>query len=199
MIAIVDYGAGNLRSVHKAFEHLGFRSQIVRSPAELEGAERMVLPGVGAFGAAMAKLNASGLLESVGDWLRSGAPFLGICLGMQLLFEGSAESGEVEGLGLFEGGCLPFEAGKVPQIGWNQLTVERVTRLLKGIDDGSFFYFLHGYYVDPQETDMVTATTEYGVRYPSVIERGSVAAVQFHPEKSGALGLRLLRNWVESC
>ena len=147
----------------------------------------------------MAKLNASGLLESVGDWLRSGAPFLGICLGMQLLFEGSAESDAVEGLGLFEGSCLPFQAGKVPQIGWNQLTVEPESRLLRGIDDGSFFYFLHGYYVDPRETDMVTATTEYGVRYPSVIERGSVAAVQFHPEKSGVLGLRLLRNWVESC
>jgi glutamine amidotransferase len=199
MIAIVDYGAGNLRSVHKAFDHLGFDSRIVRSPAELEGAERMVLPGVGAFGAAMVKLNASGLLESVGDWLRSGAPFLGICLGMQLLFERSAESGEVEGLGFFEGSCLPFQTGKVPQIGWNQLTVERESQLLKGIDDGSFFYFLHGYYVDPRETDVVTATTEYGGRYPSVMERGSVAAVQFHPEKSGALGLRLLRNWVESC
>jgi imidazole glycerol phosphate synthase glutamine amidotransferase subunit len=159
----------------------------------------IIKPGVGAFGTAMEKLKTSGLLEGVEEWLGSGAPFLGICLGMQMLFEGSAESEGVAGLGFLEGSCLPFREGKVPQIGWNQLTVERESRLLEGIDDGSFFYFLHGFYIDPEETDVVTATTEYGVRYPSVIQRGSVAAVQFHPEKSGALGLRLLRNWVESC
>lgn len=199
MIAIVDYGAGNLRSVQKAFDHLGAASQVIRSRKELEGAERLVLPGVGAFGTAMEKLKTSGLLEGVEEWLGSGAPFLGICLGMQLLLEGSAESEGVAGLGFLDGGCLPFREGKVPQIGWNQLTIQKGSRLLQGIDDGSFFYFLHGYYVDPQESEVVTATTEYGVRYPSVIERENVAAVQFHPEKSGELGLRLLENWVRSC
>jgi glutamine amidotransferase len=199
VIAIVDYGAGNLRSVQKAFDHLGVASQVIRSRRELDSAERLVLPGVGAFGTAMEKLKTSGLLEGVEEWLRSGAPFLGICLGMQMLFEGSAESEGVAGLGFLKGSCLPFREGKVPQIGWNQLTVQKGSRLLQGIDDGSFFYFLHGYYVDPQETEVVTATTEYGVRYPSVIERDNVAAVQFHPEKSGELGLRLLENWVRSC
>ncbi len=199
MIAIVDYGAGNLRSVQKAFDHLGVASQVVRSRRELDSAERLVLPGVGAFGAAMEKLKTSGLLEGVEEWLGSGAPFLGICLGMQLLLDGSAESQGVAGLGFFEGSCVPFREGKVPQIGWNQLTVQKGSRLLQGIDDGSFFYFLHGYYVDPQETEVVTATTEYGVTYASVIERENVAAVQFHPEKSGELGLRLLENWVRSC
>jgi glutamine amidotransferase len=199
VIAIVDYGAGNLRSVQKAFDHLGVASQVVRSRRELESTERLVLPGVGAFGTAMEKLKTSGLLEGVEEWLSSGAPFLGICLGMQMLLEGSAESEGVAGLGFLKGSCLPFRAGKVPQIGWNQLTVQKASRLLQGIDDGSFFYFLHGYYVDPQETEVVTATTEYGVRYPSVIERENVAAVQFHPEKSGELGLRLLENWVRSC
>jgi glutamine amidotransferase len=199
MIAIIDYGAGNLRSVQKAFDHLGFHSQVVRSRAELKGAERVVLPGVGAFGRAMEKLKGSGLFDSVEEWLRSGAPFLGICLGMQLLFEGSSESPGVEGFGVFDGTCLPFEEGKVPQIGWNQINLLGGSRLLHGIDDGSFFYFLHGYYVDPRETETVTATTQYGVRYASVIERENVAAVQFHPEKSGELGLRLLKNWVESC
>jgi glutamine amidotransferase len=199
VIAIVDYGAGNLRSVQKAFDHLGVARQVVRSRKELESAERLVLPGVGAFGTAMEKLKTSGLLEGVEEWLGSGAPFLGICLGMQMLLEDSAESEGVAGLGFLKGSCLPFREGKVPQIGWNQLTVQKGSRLLQGIDDGSFFYFLHGYYVDPQETEVVTATTEYGVRYPSVIERDNVAAVQFHPEKSGELGLRLLENWVRSC
>jgi glutamine amidotransferase len=199
MIAIVDYGAGNLRSVQKAFDYLGVPSQIVKSPDELSGAEQMVLPGVGAFRAAMTKLKASGLLLCVSEWIRSGAPFLGICLGMQLLFEGSGEAEGVEGLGIFEGNCLPFRSGKVPQIGWNQIGVQRSSGLLHGVEDGSFFYFLHGYYVSPANREIVTATTEYGVRYASVVERGRLAAVQFHPEKSGTLGLRLLRNWVKSC
>jgi glutamine amidotransferase len=199
VIAIVDYGAGNLKSVRKAFDHLGAASRVVRSRAELKSAERLVLPGVGAFGSAVEKLKASGLFEGVEEWLRSGAPFLGICLGMQLLFEGSAESEGVAGVGFLEGSCLPFQAGKVPQIGWNQLTVEKGSRLLRGIENGAFFYFLHGYYVDPQETNAVTATTEYGVSYPSVIESANVAAVQFHPEKSGELGLRVLENWVKLC
>lgn len=199
MIAIVDYGAGNLRSVQKAFDHLGVPSRVIASATELRGAERLVLPGVGAFGTAMAKLKESGLHRSVLAWVRSGAPFLGICLGMQLLFERSEESEAEEGLGIFEGACLSFRARKVPQIGWNQIEVERDSGLLRGVEDGSFFYFLHGYYVAPRKSDIVSAMTEYGVRYPSVIERGGVAAVQFHPEKSGEVGLQLLRNWVQSC
>lgn len=199
MIAIVDYGAGNLRSVQKAFEYLQVESQVVSSRAELRGADGLVLPGVGAFGTAAKRLRGSGLFDTVQEWLRSGDPFLGICLGMQLLFEGSSESPGVEGLGVFKGTCLPFKEGKVPQIGWNQIQIQEGSRLLEGVDDGSFFYFLHGYYVETGDTGMVTALTQYGVTYPSVVERGNVMAVQFHPEKSGELGLRLLQNWVESC
>ena len=199
MIAVIDYGAGNLASVDKALDYLGAHSQVVRSKAELSGADRMVLPGVGAFGMAVQRLQESGLYDDVEEWLGSGNPFLGICLGMQLLFENSAESEGTEGFGIFRGRCLSFEEGKVPQIGWNQIRLQRDSRLLEGVDDGSFFYFLHGYYVDAQDMDIVAATTEYGITYPSVIEQGSITAVQFHPEKSGELGLRLLRNWVESC
>ncbi|MDZ7260646.1 MAG: imidazole glycerol phosphate synthase subunit HisH, partial [candidate division KSB1 bacterium] len=166
---------------------------------ELTGVEKIVLPGVGAFGAAMEKLKESGFYESVREWLLSNKPFLGICLGMQLLFEESLESEGIKGLGLFRGKCLRFQKGKVPQIGWNQIKIERHSRLLEGIEDGSFFYFLHGYYVAPKNGDIVVATTDYGITYPSILEKGHIFAVQFHPEKSGEKGLRLLQNWVKLC
>jgi imidazole glycerol phosphate synthase glutamine amidotransferase subunit len=196
MIAIIDYGAGNLKSVKKAFDYLNVKSQVISNSEQLTYAERVVLPGVGAFGAAVDKLQESGFYDSIQDWLKANRPFLGICLGMQLLFETSSESPSVKGLSVFEGENLRFNSGKVPQIGWNQVQIKKPSRLVDGITEGSFFYFLHGYYIAPANQDLVTATTEYGISYPSVIEKGNIHAVQFHPEKSGDIGLKLLNNWV---
>ena len=159
----------------------------------------MILPGVGAFGAAIEELQSKGIYEVVRDWLLADKPFLGICLGMQILFERSEESEGVEGFGLFEGDVLRFKEHKVPQIGWNQVWITRKSRIMEGIEDGSFFYFLHGYFVAPRNEDIVVGITEYGVSYPSVIEMNNVCAVQFHPEKSGVVGLKLLENWVRTC
>lgn len=197
MIAIIDYGAGNLKSVKKAFDYLQVESQVISNSEKLTDAEKVVLPGVGAFGAAVDKLQDSGFYDSIQDWLRANRPFLGICLGMQLLFESSSESPNVNGLSVFEGENLRFTSGKVPQIGWNQIQIKKPSRLFDGIPDSSFFYFLHGYYIAPANQDLVTATTEYGISYPSVIESGNIYAVQFHPEKSGDIGLKLLKNWID--
>lgn len=199
MIAIIDYGAGNLRSVKKAFDFLNVQSQVVSSPNEASGAEKIVLPGVGAFGSAIDKLNDSGFFSWIKDWLEADRPFLGICLGMQLLFETSTESEGYRGLGAFAGRNLRFQQGKVPQIGWNQVNKSNNSRLFSGIENNSFFYFLHGFYISPENEAIVSATTDYFISYPSVIERGNVFAVQFHPEKSGEAGLALLKNWVELC
>ncbi len=199
MIAIIDYGAGNLRSVKKAFDYLKVESQIISSPDQLADAEKIVLPGVGAFGAAVKKLHESGFYDAIPDWLRANKPFLGICLGMQLLLETSQESPDVKGLAIFEGQNLRFDAGKVPQIGWNQVRLQRESQLFAGIPDGSFFYFLHGYYLAPADESLIVATTTYGIEYPSAIQSGNIAAVQFHPEKSGDRGLKLLENWVKRC
>jgi len=196
MIAIIDYGAGNLKSVKKAFDYLNVKSNVISNRDELANAEKVVLPGVGAFGAAVDKLQESNFYDSIQDWLKANRPFLGICLGMQLLFEASSESPNVKGLSVFNGENLRFNSGKVPQIGWNQVQTKKPSRLFDGISDGSFFYFLHGYYIAPANRGLVTATTEYGISYPSVIEHGNIYAVQFHPEKSGDIGLKLLNNWV---
>jgi len=196
MIAIIDYGAGNLKSVKKAFDYLQIESQVVSNREQLADAEKVVLPGVGAFGAAVDKLQESGFYDSIRDWLKADRPFLGICLGMQLLFETSSESPGVKGLSIFKGENLRFNSGKVPQIGWNQAQIKKPSRLFDEIPDGSFFYFLHGYYIAPVDQNLATATTEYGISYPSVIEQGNIHAVQFHPEKSGDMGLKLLKNWV---
>ncbi len=199
MIAIIDYGAGNLRSVQKALDFVGAQSRVVSSPAEAGDADRIILPGVGAFGAAAARLRETGFFEYVREWLLKERPFLGICLGMQLLMQSSTESEGVEGLGLFEGGCERFASGKVPQIGWNQVAIGKKSKLFEGIEDESFFYFLHGYFVAPEKAGAVAATTTYGVTYPSMLEQGNIRAVQFHPEKSGGCGLVMLKNWVASC
>lgn len=199
MIAIIDYGAGNLRSVKKAFDYLKVESQIISKIDQLDNAKKIVLPGVGAFGAAIEKLHESGFYEAIREWLILNKPFLGICLGMQLLLETSLESPGVEGLSIFKGENLRFNSGKVPQIGWNQVQIQRESNLFNGIPDGSFFYFLHGYYLSPANHDLTIATTDYGIEYPSAIEMGEIAAVQFHPEKSGELGLKLLENWVDLC
>jgi glutamine amidotransferase len=199
MIAIIDYGAGNLKSVKKAFDYLNVDSRVISNSKELTDAEKVVLPGVGAFGAAIGKLHESGFYGAIQDWLRSNKPFLGICLGMQLLFESSMESPDAKGLAIFKGKNLRFSSGKVPQIGWNQVQIQRQSRLLDDIPDNSFFYFLHGYHIAPTNQDLVTATSEYSITYTSVIEQGNIYAVQFHPEKSGTVGLKLLKNWVELC
>lgn len=199
MIAIIDYGAGNLRSVKKAFNHLKRKSIIATDALDLKKADRVVLPGVGAFGSAIEKLKETNFYDATLEWLSKDKPFLGICLGMQMLFEESLESEDEKGFGIFNGKCPRFKKGKVPQMGWNQIKRIKESPLLKGIPNESFFYFLHGYYVEVENSEIVTATTDYFITYTSMIEKGNVFGVQFHPEKSGEMGLKLLNNWVETC
>lgn len=198
MIAIVDYGIGNLRSVQKALEHVGAPARLVSSPAELEGAGAVVLPGVGAFGDGMRSLQSRGFVEPLCRIVEAGVPLLGICLGMQLLFEESEEMGYHRGLGLLPGRVRRFAGDlKVPQIGWNQLSWRRPNPLQAGIPDGAYAYFVHSYYVEPANPDDILATTDYGIAYASIVGREHLFGVQFHPEKSQAVGLRILRNFVE--
>jgi imidazole glycerol phosphate synthase glutamine amidotransferase subunit len=199
MIVIIDYGAGNLLSIKKAFDYLGIASQVVANADALKTADKVVLPGVGAFGAAIKKLQASGFYETLRDYLQQNRPFLGICLGMHMLFEKSAEAAGVAGLHRFAGECLKFNRGKVPQIGWNQVAVKNSSAMFAGIPDQTFFYFIHGYYVQTGLTEIVTGRTDYHLNYVSAIESGNIWAVQFHPEKSGVNGLKLLKNWVQQC
>lgn len=200
MIAIIDYGAGNLRSVEKAFQFLGYESKIITDSQQLVKASKVVLPGVGAFGAASRKLKESGFLPAISDWLQKDKSFLGICLGMQLLMQSSEESSQVDGIGFIEGTNLKFKSNKVPQIGWNSVTPVKDIPLFRDISAESYFYFVHSYYVQPIEPDVViAANTDYGITYPCVLRKGSAYGVQFHPEKSGEIGLRLLQNWVELC
>ena len=199
MIAIIDYGAGNLRSVKKAFDYLGVANKVVSNVDEARYIEKIVLPGVGAFGMAVQRLKEAGFFEFLRQWLFLNKPFLGICLGLQLLFEHSEESKDIEGLASFKGGNVRFKSGKVPQIGWNQINIQNKSNLLDGIADQTFFYLFHSYYIAPKNKEIVVATTDYGVSYPTIIESGNIYAVQFHPEKSGDSGLKLLKNWVEKC
>jgi glutamine amidotransferase len=199
-IVIVDYDAGNLRSVQKAFEKIGARAVVSRRPDDVLTAEALVLPGVGAFGECMAHLEKFGLVGPVTDFIASGKPFLGICVGYQILFEESEESPGVRGLGVLKGKCLKFapppEAGlKVPHMGWNQVSFTKSGQLFKGVADGSDFYFVHSYYPKPEE-DITVASTGYGITFASAVERGSLLAVQFHPEKSQRTGLAVLRNFT---
>ncbi|MDD2716142.1 MAG: imidazole glycerol phosphate synthase subunit HisH [Candidatus Wallbacteria bacterium] len=193
MIAIIDYGAGNLASVKKAFDYIGAPSEIIVSPEGLLNCDRLVLPGVGAFGAAVSRLKETGLFQSVESWLQSGRPFLGICLGMQLLLEGSDESPGACGFGFFRGFCRKFTQGKVPQIGWNTVKPSGRSNLFS---DGEYFYFLHGFFADPVDRSAIAAETDYGIVYPSALLSGKVLGVQFHPEKSGDPGLNLLKGWL---
>lgn len=198
MIVIVDYGMGNLGSVQKAFERVGTEVVVTDDPGTIAKAPAVVLPGVGAFGDAMANLQRSGLEMSLRQSIERGHPFLGICLGMQLLFEKSEEMGLHRGLGIFHGQVVRFDVGlKVPHIGWNQVHIRQESPLLAGIADGSFAYFVHSYYVDPIDSDIVLATTDYDIEYASVVGRDYIFGIQFHPEKSQDVGLRILRNFVE--
>jgi len=196
-VGIIDYGVGNLRSVEKAFAATGCDAVVSSDEKILRQAERLVLPGVGAFGACMKALSERGFDELVRECVAKGTPLLGVCVGMQMLFEESDEFGTTPGLALLAGHVRRF-AGEpvVPQVGWNQIR-QRVTHpLFAGIDDGAFFYFVHSYFCEPVDPEVVIGETEYGATYASVIARGNVCGVQFHPEKSQAAGLRFLSNFA---
>jgi glutamine amidotransferase len=198
MIAIIDYGMGNLRSVQRAFEHVGAGVTVTAHRGTIESASAVVLPGVGAFGKAMSNLERAGLTDVIRQVIAQGRPFLGICLGLQLLFEESEEMGQHKGLGVFGGKVKRFEVDlKVPQIGWNQIHIQRTSPLLEGVADGSYAYFVHSYYVAPAAPEIVLATTDYEIDYASIVGQDNVFGIQFHPEKSQAVGLRILRNFME--
>jgi imidazole glycerol-phosphate synthase subunit HisH len=200
-IAVLDYGMGNLRSVEKAFEHVGARAVVTNDPAQVLAAAGVVLPGVGAFPKAMESIRRLGLDKLVDERLAAGVPLLGICLGMQLLFERSTELGGAEGLGLLEGEVRPLDAPglKVPQIGWNAIGWKRASRLCQGLPDPCGFYHVHSFAPHPADPADTLATAEYGTVFATAVEREPVYGVQFHPEKSGPAGLRLLENFTAIC
>lgn len=204
MIAIIDYGVGNLRSVEKAFAYLGYQALVTSDPKIVREADGVVLPGVGAFGKSMEYLNRAGMVPVVKEVIASGRPFLGICLGLQMLFEESAEvfgpeTAWVKGLGIIPGQVLRFNTQrlKVPQIGWNRIKIIKDTPLLYGIENESFVYFVHSYYVKPANPELVACTTNYEIDYCSGISQGNLHAFQFHPEKSSGVGLKILKNFAE--
>ena len=200
MIAVIDYGMGNLRSVQKGFEKVGHEAVITADAAALRAADKVVLPGVGAFEDAIAELRRRDLVGPVLEAIDSGKPFLGICLGLQLLFERSFENGCHEGLGVLKGDVLRFEVPDdlaVPHMGWNQLTFRQPNPLFAGLDDGTYVYFVHSYYVAPADAVVVAATADYPAPFCAAVRRGKLFATQFHPEKSQRDGLRMLRNFAE--
>lgn len=199
MTTIIDYDAGNLRSVEKALQALGDTVAITRDKKEILGAERVILPGVGSFGDAMERLHQYGLVEVIHEVIKKGTPFLGICLGLQLLFEHSDESQGVKGLGVLKGEILrlPDKKGmKIPHMGWNSLRIRPGMRLFTGIESGEYVYFVHSYYLQAAEETQVAASTEYTVHIHAAVESGNVFACQFHPEKSGSTGLTILKNFI---
>ncbi|MBI2929477.1 MAG: imidazole glycerol phosphate synthase subunit HisH [Verrucomicrobia bacterium] len=201
MIALIDYGAGNLRSVHKALLHVGAEVRVVTGPRELDGARAVVLPGVGAFDDCLNALRRQEVLEACREFIRSGRPFLGICVGYQALFEKSEEFNScAAGLGLFAGRVVRFQPRpglKIPQIGWNQLELVRPEcPLFRGIPDGSYVYFVHSFFPQPKDESIVATRTIYGEPFASAVWRENVYATQFHPEKSQHVGLRLLKNFL---
>jgi glutamine amidotransferase len=201
MIGIVDYDIGNLRSVQKAFQHVGGEAVFVRTPKEIAAVDGLVLPGVGAFGDCVRCLADSGMKDAVVAWAKSEKPFFGICVGYQMLFEASEEAPGRKGLGVFAGEVRKFPEGtglKIPQIGWNTVEVRQPgAPLLHGIASGDFVYFVHSYYVQPADSSLVALETNYGETFAAAIARGNLIATQFHPEKSQQAGLQLLKNFVE--
>ncbi len=200
MIAVIDYGMGNLRSVQKAFGRGGHEAVVTDDPAEVDRAQKVVLPGVGAFEDAMAELGRRGLIEPVLRAIDSKRPLLGICLGLQLLFETSREHGTHKGLGVLKGEVVRFDIPpeySVPHIGWNQLSIRRRPPILEGIREGSYFYFVHSFYVVPGDREVIATETDYPNPFCSMIWRENLYATQFHPEKSQADGLRILKNFAE--
>lgn len=204
MIAIIDYGMGNLRSVQKGFEKVGHKAIVTSDPATIMDASHVVLPGVGAFPDCMRNLDEKGLLDIVPKVINSGKPFLGICLGLQLLFTESEEFGIHKGLDIIKGRVVKFDFSaqsleashlKVPHMGWNTVAVKRRPPAMEGIDEGAYFYFVHSYYVVPEDEKVVATTTAYGVEFASSIWKDNLFATQFHPEKSQEKGLRILKNF----
>ena len=200
MIAVLDYGIGNLRSAEKALQHLGVDAALTTDPVIARQATGVVLPGVGAFGRCMEQLRESALEPVVHEAVASGKPFLGICVGMQMLFDASDEAPGVKGLGIISGEVRRLRTTeRLPHMGWNTLEIRTGSKLFDGIDDGSWLYFVHSYAPVPEDDSVVAATTDYGGPVVAAVERGSLWATQFHPEKSATNGLRLLRNFAEVC
>jgi glutamine amidotransferase len=205
MIAIIDYGMGNLRSVQKGFEKIGCEAVITDDPQVILRSERVVLPGVGAFRDCMHNLEQGGFVEPIIKVIAEGRPFLGICVGMQLLFSDSVEFGLYSGLNVIPGHVLRFpdqmvvagEKLKVPQMGWNQLSIKRRPPLFEGVDNGSNVYFVHSYYVKPDDSSVIATTTDYGIEFCSSVWKDNIVATQFHPEKSQEIGLNILKNFAE--
>lgn len=200
MIAIIDYGAGNLHSVKNALDFLGAEAVITGDAEEILNADKIILPGVGAFGDAMQKLRSSGLDKVIKTAAERGTPLLGICLGLQLMFEQSEESPGVAGLGLFRGSVIKIPKKdniKIPHIGWNSIDVTKDSRLLRGLGDEPYVYFVHSYFISADDADIVSAYTEYGSRLGIAVEDKNVFAVQFHPEKSGSIGMKILSNFIQ--
>jgi glutamine amidotransferase len=199
MVGVLDYGMGNVRSVLNALAYLGEKGQLVADPAAARESERLILPGVGAFGAGMRRLDERGLATALPGLISEGRPLLGVCLGMQLLADHSFEHGEHGGLGLIAGTVerLDVEPLRVPHVGWNELQIEQLTPLLDGLPDDPTFYFVHSFEFHPADRESVTATTDYGRDVTAVVEDGHVYGAQFHPEKSQAAGLQMLRNFIE--
>lgn len=199
LIGLVDYGAGNLLSVRKAFEYLKIPVKLVNGNADFQGITKLVLPGVGAFESAVNHLHDKDLFFPVKNWILEDKPFLGICLGLQLLFESSEESKNCIGLSIFKGISRKFQQGKIPQIGWNQVDFVQEDSIFDSISRNSFFYFLHSYYVVTEDETLILGKTSYGTDYTSLIRKGNVYGIQFHPEKSGQAGIQMLKNWSLSC
>ena len=200
MIAIIDYDAGNIKSVEKALHYLGEETTVTRDPQTLLNADKVILPGVGSFGQAMENLHTYGLVPVIHEIVEKKTPFLGICLGLQLLFERSDETPGVEGLGILKGEILriPDQEGlKIPHMGWNSLKFQNNGRLFKDIPEDSYVYFVHSYYLKAEDEGIVTATTEYSTHIHASVEQGNVFACQFHPEKSSDIGIQILKNFVE--
>lgn len=200
MIAIIDYGAGNIQSVSKALAHIGCEAFITRDKDKILKADGAVLPGVGSFGDTIDTMTEYGIKDTVIEYTKSGKPFLGICLGLQLLFPKSEESPEAEGLGIFDGSITKIPSGeglKIPHIGWNSLDIKKSDGLFKGIGKNPYVYFVHSYFLNASDKSIVSAQTEYGVTIDAAVEKGNVYATQFHPEKSGETGLKILRNFAD--
>ena len=200
MLAIINYGAGNLRSVQKACEYVGEKAVITDNREEILNADRVILPGVGSFGSCIESIRKTNLFDCIRQVTESGTPFLGICLGLQLLFEASDESPDAKGLGILKGRCvkIPQSDGvKIPHIGWNSITFPNPSPLFAGIEDGSFVYFVHSYYMQPNDKSVITAVCDYSASLPVALSRGNIHATQFHPEKSGDVGLKILKNFID--
>lgn len=206
MITVIDYGMGNLRSVQKSFEKIGVAAKLTNDKKVIQKAKAIVLPGVGAFGAAMKNLQKFDLIDVLKEKLAQGTPFLGICLGLQVLFEKSEEAPKLKGLGIFKGSVKHFYSLKgfpkdkltIPHMGWNQVQRKNRSSIFKDIPEDAYFYFVHSYYVDPEEKDIIIGTSNYGKDLVVAIEKGNITATQFHPEKSSPWGVKVLENFVQT-